>query len=54
MPQPKDKVTVWETFDGKEFEFEGEAERHESELWAKGERDISSVIRSINHCDKYK
>ena len=35
MPEPKKKVTVWETFDGKEFEFKGDAERHESALWEK-------------------
>ena len=35
MPQPKDKVTVWETFDGKEFRNKGEAVSYEYKLWEK-------------------
>ncbi len=35
MPEPKKKVTVWETFDGKEFNKEEEAEEYESKLWEK-------------------
>ena len=51
MPEPKKKVTVWETFDGKEFEFKGDAERHESALWEK----MGANFQAINdHFENYE
>ena len=44
MPEPKDKVTVWEAFDGKEFNSESEAQRYEDKLWEK----IQGNFRAIN------
>ena len=44
MPEPKDKVTVWEAFDGKEFDSEWEAQRYEDKHWEK----IKCTYRAIS------
>ncbi len=54
MPKPKEvvKVTSWETFDGKEFNNEKEAEEYESILWAKLQenfRGINNVFKNSNN-----
>ncbi len=48
MPQPKDKVTVWETFDGKEFRNKVEAVLHERKLWKKVEEHLSDMDEFVD------
>ncbi len=33
MAEQKEKVTVWEAFDGTDFKTQKEAEEHESDIW---------------------
>ena len=43
MPEPKDKVTVWEAFDGKQFDDEYQAISYENDLWEKVNGDINGL-----------
>ena len=43
MPEPKDKVTVWEAFVGKEFRSESEAQRYED----KHQEKVKDTFRAI-------
>ena len=50
MPEPKDKVTVWEAFDGKEFNSESEAQRYEDKHWEK----VQGNFRAINEMFQFQ